>query len=161
MLTLSDTLNPEKVNRFFDTLNPEKAKRFFEWNLELKTKMPAIYDSCRFKFPLPEDLPPEVVDVLSKVLVQTIVGGSYGEAKHDERMEYGTNLVRHANLDLPSLHPFFASADVENGDMYIWTGATYAYADYLMAQPGFLTTTSGIARDICRIQHPHPDFRAG
>jgi hypothetical protein len=144
MLTVSDTLNPAKV------------KRYLEWNLKLKTKMPAIYDACGGKFPLPEDLPPEVVDVLSKVLVQTVVGAQYGDAKINERMEYGTNLVRHANLDLQKIPPFFASANVENGDMYIWTCAAHAYAEHLMAQPGFLTTTSGIARDVFRIQHPHP-----
>lgn len=131
----------------------KKMWRNAEWQHEVKTKMPAAYALCGGSFPLPEDLPPELVCVLSKVLVSVLVGSTYGEAKINKRIEYQTNLVRQANLDLPSLHPFFASADIENGDMYIWICAANVYGEYLISHPDFQTMTSSVARDIYRIQH--------
>ncbi len=131
-----------------------KALRFVAWQNHLKTEIPTSYDLCGNPFPLPEDLPPEVVDVLSKVLVQVAFGSPYGNVKIHERIAYGENLVRNANLDRPSLPPLFASADVDNGDMFVWTIAAHAYREHLMSQPGFLAKTRDVARDIFRIQHP-------
>jgi len=106
------------------------------------------------EIPPPEYLSPELVDLLSKILVSVLVGSTYGKDKINERIHYQTNLVRHA--DLPNLHPVFASADIEDGDMYVWTTAAHVYAMYLITQPGFQAKTSSVARDIFRIQHPRP-----
>jgi len=92
---------------------------------------------------------------MSKILVSALVGGTYGDDRIMERIEYQTNLVRHA--DLPNLHPFFAKCNIEDGDMYVWTISAQLYATYLMSQTGFQTKTSSVARDVglSPIQ-PHP-----
>jgi len=130
----------------------KRARRVTEWNHEVKTKMPALYELGNGVWPPPEDLSPELVDVLSKILVSALVGSTYGDDKIMERIQYQTDLVRHT--DLPNFHPFFASTNIEEGDMYIWTVAAYVYSTYLMSQTGFQTKTSSVARDIFRIQHP-------
>lgn len=129
-----------------------RSGRLIEWHEEVKTKMPECYSVLGGTPPLPEDLSPELIDVMSKIFVSAVVGGTYGDDRIMERIEYGTNLVRHA--DLPNLHPFFASANIEDGDMYVWTISAHVYAPYLMSQTGFQTKTSSVARDIFRIQHP-------
>lgn len=130
----------------------KRVRRVTEWKHEVKTNMPTLYDMGGGLWPLPEDLSPELVDVLSKVLVSALVGSPYENAHIMERIQYSTNLVRHA--DLPDLHPFFASTDIEDGDMYIWSGAAHVYGTYLISQTGFQTKTSSVARDIFHIQHP-------
>lgn len=130
-----------------------RRRRLFEWYHELETKMPTMLSALGRAPPLPEDLSPELVDVLSKMLVSVLVGRTYGNDKIQERMRYQENLVRHA--DLPNIHPFFASADIEDEGVYVYAIAACMYGDYLMSQPGFQAKTLGVARDIFRIQHPH------
>jgi hypothetical protein len=130
----------------------KRVRRLAEWEREARTKMSAFCEMMGGAPPPPEDLSPELVDVLSKVLVSAMVGRTYGDDMIEERIRYQTNLVRHA--DLRNLHPFFASADIEDGDMYIWLGAAHVYGEYLASQTGFQATITSTARDIYRIQHP-------
>ena len=126
--------------------------RLIEWHQEVKTKMPEIFDLIGRPPPPPEDLSPALIDVLSKILVSVLVGAPYGDAMVHERIEYQNNLVRHA--DLPNLHPFFASTDIEDHELYIWIISAQLYATYIFEQTGFQTKTLSVARDIFRIQHP-------
>jgi len=130
------------------------CRRLADWEHELKTKMPAILDAVGGRPPLPEELPPEIVALLSKILVALLVGRTYGEDRYRERVRYQENLVRSADLHkLHEFHPFFATIDVEDGDLYVWSCAAHAYADYLFSQPDFRQTTESVALDIYAIQH--------
>ena len=127
------------------------ARRLVQWNADVNARVPAVV-SCIGTPPPPEYMLREQVVLMSRLLVMTIVGGGYGDDKINERIKYAESLVR--NADRRGIHPFFASADIDDGDLYVWQGGATAYADFLLEQSDFCTVTKQTAVDISRIQNP-------
>ena len=125
-----------------------KDFRSIEWATKTHARYPAIV-SCVGLPPPPEDISRKEVAVLSKLLAVTSVTTTNGVAANKRIIEYSENLVRSAKFK--DMHPFFAAADVDDGDLYVWRAATVMYAEFLMEQPGFITLTKQVARDIRRM----------
>lgn len=86
--------------------------------------------------PPPEHMCDEMIKVMSKLLLLTYVGLEYGEdCGVDDRITYGEDLVRSA-FGAPEkrrmLHPFFASCNLDDHDLYIFQAAATFYADFLL-----------------------------
>lgn len=131
------------------TITGEHVKRIQEWQHELKTKKPVLYEFGNGLWVLPEDLRPEIVDVLSKILVSILAGQGYGDDGIDERIKYQKDLVRNAKLSGCGLLSY---SDIENCGMDMWCMGAHVYAEYLIAQPDFRAKTESVAQDIHLIQ---------
>lgn len=160
-----------------DDIITKRFIRITEWQQEVKIREPLFYDLGCGMWPLPEDLSPEVVDVLSKILAVCLVGRLYTDDNDGARTariafdcaerdglhckdnfnteeiyniitKYETDLVH--NFHPLKLHPFFATGDMEIvGDhMYIWICAAYVYSTHVMSQTGFWETTFNVRADI-------------
>ena len=144
------------LKEVFGTYPPEiigqHVERFKEWRHELRTKKPYAYAYGKGLWVPPEILCPEVVDVLSKILVSIWAVQELGEDGNEKRMEYQKFLVR--NVKLSGWDPLFSTADIENGDMDIWDVGAHVYVEYLIAQPDFPARIKSVEHDLLRIQRP-------
>ncbi len=128
----------------------QKMQRILSWSAECRREFSCFVEVCGGVPPPPEDMSPEMVVVMSKLLSLTVVGGTYGDSMVQERIEYGNNVVRNANLQ--NMHPFFARANIDDNDLYIFQYAANMYYRFLVEQPGFFRAARQVADDIHKIQ---------
>ena len=133
--------------RVFETL--EEVQRLLDWTKECTRLSPSLVQFLGVP-PPPEHMSPEMVVVMAKLLVLTMLGGTYGDDMVVERIKYGEDLVRKASLQ--GLHPFFARANIDDHDLYIFQQAANMYHIFLLEHPCFTRAAMQASLDIRRIQ---------